>query len=420
MLCAATRGPLLYVYCQTVYFWGNHSVASSIAGQPTTCIQQRGLLSGKGFVHLKLLQPTRVARGSMVVILCFLFAALLCDRSVSLRMVSHSRVPTAAGRLIMSQNPSQTPFAGGLIRIPTLRLGAAITYNPDARVAPHEFTRQVWIARGVFTAATGAVIANYGHLNTAVEGLYATLRSWRFFHHFSFEPLWASTVFAVCIAWWAVVDYCLPDLHQFRLQKSNSMVAWKDRLRDGLTNEVPWYLGLWIPFGGFMKSLGLGRKIATSTSLGLVASEVALGLLLYDFFFFFGHNLLHKVPLLYKNVHRKHHTSQTVRAGDSVRHSFLDGVWDVICAVAALNILRANAMSRLAFNAVAIALIVEAHCGMQLPWMLSSVFPCLFAGPRLHDVHHVQGKSNFAKFFVHLDWLFGTLDTKQTEYAVSA
>lgn len=345
----------------------------------------------------------------------WLFAALLCNCSTSLmRAVSPNRV--SRSRPLLSQVP---PLEGP--RAPTLRLRlrAVGAYDPDGRVEPEEFERETWAARGVFGTIVACSYLNYSYLNAAVESFYAALRSWSFFHHFSFEPLWASTVFAVCIAWWAMVDYCLPGLHKYRLQKSNSMIAWKDRLRDGLSNEVPWYLGLWIPFGGIMKSLGLGRKIATSTSLGLVASEVGLGLLLYDFFFFFGHNLLHKVPLLYKHVHRKHHTSATVRAGDSVRHSFLDGVWDVVCAVAALNILGANALSRLAFNAVAITLIVEAHCGMQLPCMLSSMFPFLFAGPRLHDRHHVLGSSNFAKFFVHLDWLFATLDAKQPDRAAA-
>jgi sterol desaturase/sphingolipid hydroxylase (fatty acid hydroxylase superfamily) len=59
---------------------------------------------------------------------------------------------------------------------------------------------------------------------------------------------------------------------------------------------------------------------------------------------------------------------------------------------------------------VAISLITEAHCGMQFPWMLGSMLPAVFAGPKAHDRHHQNGKKNFQKFFVYLDTVFNTLD----------
>ena len=192
------------------------------------------------------------------------------------------------------------------------------------------------------------------------------------------------------------------------------MQAWKNRVQDGLTHEVPWYLGFWIPFGAIMKA----RRIpSTAPTLGLVAREVCSALFIYDFLFFVGHNLLHRVPILYKHVHSKHHKMHTVRAGDSVRHSFMDGMWDVICAVVALNVLKAHAFSRLVFNATAIYLIVEAHSGINFPWMLHNVVPFnIFAGPVVHDLHHQGGSKNFQKFFTYLDSFFGTRMTNPRAY----
>ena len=194
------------------------------------------------------------------------------------------------------------------------------------------------------------------------------------------------------------------------------MAAWKNRVQDGLTNEVPWYLGFWIPFGGIVKA----RRIPTSPpTLGLVFREVLLALLIYDFLFFLGHNLLHRVPFLYKHVHSKHHKMPTVRAGDSVRHSFMDGMWDVICAVVALNVLKAHAFSRLVFNAVAIYLIVEAHAGINFPWMMHNIVPFhVFAGPVAHDLHHQSGSGNFQKFFTYLDSFFGTRQVLNPTYGI--
>ena len=95
--------------------------------------------------------------------------------------------------------------------------------------------------------------------------------------------------------------------------------------------------------------------------------------------------------------------------GDAIRHTFLDGTWDVVCSVAALNIIKAHAVSRLIYNIVAISLITEAHSGMNFPWMLCNIVPFnIFAGPVAHDIHHQTGKNNYQKFFTYLDFLFKT------------
>lgn len=131
---------------------------------------------------------------------------------------------------------------------------------------------------------------------------------------------------------------------------------------------------------------------------------------MYDFFFFIGHNILHKNTFLYRNVHKKHHSFATIRAGDSIRHTFVDGTWDVLCSVMAINILKLHPLSRSVYNFVAVSLLVEAHSGMNLPWMLHNLIPFnALAGPVIHDVHHQFGKSNFQKYFTYLDYLFGSL-----------
>lgn len=273
------------------------------------------------------------------------------------------------------------------------------------RIHPIDFQRQVHICRVLSIIAIIALYFNYATIDRKFQSFYGWLVNVPFFRHFSFEPLLASTVFAINIAFFAIVDYFIPSLHKYRIQTTDSLLAWKNRLREGLSHEVLWYLGFWIPFGGIMRA----RRVSpTPISLALAGREVLLGLFIYDFLFFFGHKLLHKIPFLYRTIHAKHHLSSTVRAGDSVRHSFLDGTWDVICAVVALNTLRAHALSRSLFNIVAISLIVEAHGGMNLPWMLCNLIPFkLVAGPVAHDIHHRKGAHNFQKFFTYLDALFG-------------
>ena len=282
------------------------------------------------------------------------------------------------------------------------------------RIDKETFEKQVSNVRIIALAVVSLVLLNQDSINSFISDVYLKLISNSFYVHYSFEPLWASTCFAVSIASFWVVDKWIPSLHRYRIQKSNSMAAWKNRVQDGLTNEVPWYLGFWIPFGGIVKA----RRIPSNPpTLCLIFQEVLSALLIYDLLFFLGHNLLHRVPFLYRHVHSKHHKMPTVRAGDSVRHSFMDGMWDVICAVVALNILKAHAFSRLVFNAVAIYLIVEAHAGINFPWMIHNIVPFnIFAGPVAHDLHHQGGSRNFQKFFTYLDSFFGTRLTNPNAY----
>jgi len=301
-------------------------------------------------------------------------------------------------------------FALGLLAI-----GSALQFARGPVSAPREsfkriskdaFSREVNVFRGLTCAAGTFLALNYPACNAAVVTFYEHLRGFQFFHNFSFEPLFASTCFAVYIAAFAAIDYWVPSLWKYRIQKEgsgDSLESWKHRLKDALSFEVPLYLGLWIPFGGIVRA----RKIQQTTSLALILKEVVAALLLYDAFFYVGHRLIHRVSWLYNGVHRKHHSMPTVRAGDSVRHTFLDGVFDVVCAVAALMVLQANALSRLVFNAVAIFLIVENHCGLLLPFSPSAIAPLIFCGPVAHDLHHQTGRGNYAKFF-HFDALLGT------------
>jgi sterol desaturase/sphingolipid hydroxylase (fatty acid hydroxylase superfamily) len=75
--------------------------------------------------------------------------------------------------------------------------------------------------------------------------------------------------------------------------------------------------------------------------------------------------------------------------------------------------MKAHPLTRAIFNIVVIWLITEAHCGTSFPWALHNVVP-LVAGPVVHDIHHTKGTVNFQKFFKHLDWLFGTLESEPT------
>jgi sterol desaturase/sphingolipid hydroxylase (fatty acid hydroxylase superfamily) len=291
------------------------------------------------------------------------------------------------------------------------------------RLSRQVFRRQVTTCRRLSAALVASVVIIYIALPEWVErvqssttelcrSLYA---AW-WFRHSAFEPLLASTVFAMQIAKWAWIDHRLseyiPYLKLYRIsQDSDSLAAWRGR-SVAAKEEVVWYLVPWVPFGCVYQ--GRGRTIAHFTSsipsLSRVLVDAMAALLVYDLLFFVGHYVMHRSSRLYTTVHAKHHSERVIRAGDAVRHSFWDGTFDVACSVIALNVLGIHPLSRALYNIVAVSLIAEAHCGSDFPWMIHNIMPCgLLAGPRVHDLHHRLHNKNFAKFFTHLDYMCGTL-----------
>ena len=139
-----------------------------------------------------------------------------------------------------------------------------------------------------------------------------------------------------------------------------------------------------------------------------IMRDVTGGLLMYDLLFFTGHLIMHKVPFLYRTLHRKHHDVQEVRAGDVVRLSVFEEVLEVGFSIVALNALGAHPLARSIYNLIIVFLLTELHCGFDFPWTPQNVVPFgLATGSRRHHYHHRIGKHYYQKFFHHVDRIFG-------------
>jgi sterol desaturase/sphingolipid hydroxylase (fatty acid hydroxylase superfamily) len=139
-----------------------------------------------------------------------------------------------------------------------------------------------------------------------------------------------------------------------------------------------------------------------------VCRDVTCGLLLYDAMFFVGHFLMHKIPFIYKTVHKKHHVNTEARAMEIVRLSIPEEVLEVGISIVALNYLQCHPVSRTIYNLIITFLLTELHCGFDFPWTPQNVVPFGFAtGSRRHHYHHRYGKHYYQKFFCHVDRLFG-------------
>lgn len=186
-----------------------------------------------------------------------------------------------------------------------------------------------------------------------------------------------------------------------------------------IVKPTPWYYQAWV-FEFWVYALPLltwdivsprrHRRLAafTAPTTIQIMKDVTCGLLLYDFLFFCGHYMMHKIPMIYRAVHAKHHSVAEVRACDIVRLSLVEEVLEVGFSIIALNILGAHPISRSIYNVIIVFLLTELHCGFDLPWTPQNVIPFgLATGSRRHHYHHRFGYHYYQKFFFTFDRFFG-------------
>ena len=146
---------------------------------------------------------------------------------------------------------------------------------------------------------------------------------------------------------------------------------------------------------------------AAPTTMGILGGVVG-GLFLYDLLFFMGHLAMHKISILNRTIHAKHHKTAEVRACEIVRLGVAEEVLEVGFSIIALNFLSVHPVARTIYNAVITFLLTELHCGFDFPWTPQNVVPFgLATGSRRHHYHHRYGKHYYQKFFHHVDRLFG-------------
>lgn len=202
--------------------------------------------------------------------------------------------------------------------------------------------------------------------------------------------------------------------------KKPTVVVDMDQPPPFVTKHSKWHWGgyigeLWV----YMVPLFLWDKLdprrhrllarfAAPTTLQ-ICRDITLSLLMYDMLFFFGHLLMHKVPIVNRLFgHKKHHTTPEVRSGDIVRLSVFEQVLEVGFSIVAIRTLKSHPVSRSIYNCIITFLLTELHCGFDFPWTPQNVIPFEFAtGSRRHHYHHRYGRHYYQKFFCHVDRLFG-------------
>lgn len=114
-----------------------------------------------------------------------------------------------------------------------------------------------------------------------------------------------------------------------------------------------------------------------------------------------------RIPWLYHNVHHIHHQNRdpfALAAQDSSISELLS--LQTLAFISAM-LVGCHPFSEILFHLVNTWMAVEDHCGYDFPWALHRLLPC-FGGAPHHLAHHQHFKGNFAPYFRHWDYIFGT------------
>ncbi|KAJ4942400.1 hypothetical protein JOQ06_012266 [Pogonophryne albipinna] len=135
--------------------------------------------------------------------------------------------------------------------------------------------------------------------------------------------------------------------------------------------------------------------------------EVFACLLVFDTLFFICHVVMHRVPWLYRRIHRHHHRHHLPFALAAQDSSSLELLSLLLLALSSSWLVGCHPLSEAVFHLLNSWLAVEDHCGYDLPWALHRLLPCLGGAP-CHQAHHALHNVNYAPYFTHWDLLFGT------------
>eukprot|EP00656_Telonema_subtile_P022077 TRINITY_DN23137_c0_g1_i1.p1 TRINITY_DN23137_c0_g1~~TRINITY_DN23137_c0_g1_i1.p1 ORF type:complete len:259 (+),score=21.68 TRINITY_DN23137_c0_g1_i1:148-924(+) len=145
--------------------------------------------------------------------------------------------------------------------------------------------------------------------------------------------------------------------------------------------------------------------------LGVLALEVASGVLMYDLIFFFVHWFMHAGVF---KAHKRHHSLTDLRARDVLEHSVLDGSLQVLVNIfVQRHTPWGGVKSRLAraiHNVVVTWMLTESHTAAPT----KRVWRRWFKGVQRHRSHHLETAPYYQQFFGYLDDArLGCLSSKQ-------
>jgi methylsterol monooxygenase/4-alpha-methyl-delta7-sterol-4alpha-methyl oxidase len=140
-------------------------------------------------------------------------------------------------------------------------------------------------------------------------------------------------------------------------------------------------------------------------------------MLIDDFFFYWGHRLLHH-PKLYPHIHKIHHRwNHTVIISNEFSHPFEYIIANLPAAVGPKLLGKNMHMITLwMWIVMRVGESLDSHCGYEFSWSPYRLLP-LSGSSQYHDFHHSNNVGNYGSYFTFWDTLFKTNEVYFTHIA---
>jgi sterol desaturase/sphingolipid hydroxylase (fatty acid hydroxylase superfamily) len=139
--------------------------------------------------------------------------------------------------------------------------------------------------------------------------------------------------------------------------------------------------------------------------------ELALSVVLVDFYLYAQHYLFHRVPLLWR-LHRTHHTDQDFDFTTGLRFHPVESVLTTGTGLLIIAALGAAPVAVLISQLLTISVSFFEHANLKLPMSVDRVLRRFLITPDMHRIHHSENTresmSNFGSVLPVWDRLFRT------------
>jgi sterol desaturase/sphingolipid hydroxylase (fatty acid hydroxylase superfamily) len=253
-------------------------------------------------------------------------------------------------------------------------------------------------------------------LNEALDSLWKYLWEFPLLHWDMLEAYVAGLSFA----FWIILFRSFDRMIFMKKYKFSSQVADFSSLD----------LSSWNPLLIYLVSIHIYHLFITkppaqseSPTVDRIIFEVATGIILYDFIFFWIHFAMHYFTSFSRyHQHSVHHRHTVLCASVVQQHSAVDGTLQVVVNIIVQNTSifypRKHLLSRLLHNILITYMLTEIHAGYDGFWSMHKLFPGLVGGAACHEIHHRTGSHNFQQFFSYLDRMMGSYHPPLFQHSV--
>ena len=137
--------------------------------------------------------------------------------------------------------------------------------------------------------------------------------------------------------------------------------------------------------------------------------QIFICIIIEDFFFYWGHRLLHH-PLLYNKIHKIHHSLYNVIHISYAYAHPLEFILANLVPMALSLFIFQNYIHIVTFTGFVFLRTLETaegHSGYEFIYSIFAIFP--FSNDSVyHDFHHLKNMGNYGSFFRIWDTIFGT------------